>query len=114
MKKVLFSIVIMVVSVSMVQAATFSFTGSVKTIRTHDIKFGENVSWITLEGFTSAGTCKTRGNGHVLVRLKNDETGKRAYSAALSAKMASKTITVYVDDTQKDIDGIFLLEYIDV
>jgi len=94
------------------QAARTEYTGTVAIIRVHDSVEGANKSWFTLDGFTSWGSCGT-SNGGVLLRLRDDENGKRQFAMLTAAEVSGRKVRVGVDDTLKDNLGYCWAWYLD-
>lgn len=113
MKKFTQIICLAMVAIS-ANAATFNYTGEVALLRSHDIGLGLNSDWIALKGFGSAGICGISDEGYVVLRIKDDDHGKRQFSLALSAFMSGKQVGVNVDDTLKDASGYCFLRYINL
>lgn len=84
-------------------AETFSHSDTID--RLGAIMTREESDFVIVKGFTSAGSCPL-SNGLVAVRFSYGESGKRAYSIALAAKISGKKIRLTVDDTNKHpVDG---------
>lgn len=70
--------------------------------------FADEYDYVTLNGFTQAGSCQT-SSGLIVARFPYGESGQRAFSIALSAKMSGKKIMLSVDDANKHpIHGCFV------
>jgi hypothetical protein len=78
--------------------------GKVQYLRVHDEAEHPNwappIFWFTLEGVTSAGTCKV-WNGNVLFVMDSDA----ALSLILAAEMGDKELVVRFDDTKLNKDN---------
>ncbi len=83
-------------------ADTYRATGTIS--RMGIILNRDNVDFIIINGFTSAGTCPL-SSGLVVARFPNNDHGSRAYSMALAAKMSGKSIQLSVDDSVKNSEG---------
>jgi hypothetical protein len=100
---------------SQAYSAFFAASGEVKIVRVHDISLGENNSWFKIDGFTSAGSCKiSSDDGHVNIKLKDDDHGKAQFSILLSAKMSGKSVAVKVDESNVDQNGYCYARYVDL
>lgn len=94
-------------------ATRTEYTGTVAYMRVHDLSAeGADKSWFTLNGFTSFGTCGL-SNGGVLLKIKDDENGKRHFAMLTAAHIAGKRVRVGVDDVRKDNNGYCILWYLD-
>lgn len=92
-------------SSTMTHAAVGYKKGKVEYIRshntvTHSATWAPPNFWFTLEGVSSAGTCKT-WHGNVLFAMDNEQS----YSMILSAYMADKEISIRYDDANKNAHG---------
>lgn len=93
-------------------ATTYYFEGKVDFVRTHNAKImGKNNDWIAVQGVSSAGSCRA-WDGHVVLRITKKMD--RAYTAALQAQMAGKTVQVSVDDANQDESGACFLRWINI
>jgi len=73
--------------------------GTVKTIRGHDSTlWGPDSNFITVDGFTSAGSCATQ-DGLVTMTIRGYKLGDRQTAIALLAKTTGKMVRVSVDPT---------------
>lgn len=100
--------------VSLVNAQTYSHYGKVQQIRSHDLeRWGSNADWILVEGFNNGGNCRLYGDT-VLVRIKDDEHGKKQFSMVMMAYAMGKSVNVFVDDTVQDASGWCFLRYMDL
>ena len=93
-------------------ASEFTASGTVKNLRSHNESYGTDIDWVTIEGFTSAGSCGKRSDGSVRIAIKNDEYGKRQFSTLLAAKMSNVAVTVTVDDSYKSASNTCYLAYV--
>lgn len=93
-------------------AEVIVYTGKVSTLRSHESSLGPNNDWFALKGLDSAGACPS-DDGGVVIRLKDDEKGKRQFSMVMAAYMADKTVRVHIDDNLKDQHGYCFLRYVD-
>ncbi|MGH1487540.1 MAG: hypothetical protein ACRBCI_15100 [Cellvibrionaceae bacterium] len=93
---------ILLVSAQLSIAATYKSTNTI--YRLGVITNRDNVDYIIINGFTSAGTCPL-SLGLVVARFPNNEQGSRAYSMALAAKMSGRNIELGVDDSVKNAEG---------
>jgi fructose-1,6-bisphosphatase/inositol monophosphatase family enzyme len=91
------------------QATSYSGTGTVALVRSHDADV--SADWFQITGVASLGTCPVY-NGLVLFVLKDDDRSWRHFAMALSAKRAGATITAWVDDTKLNPGGYCYLQYI--
>ena len=91
-----------------VEAATYSGTGTVAVVRSHDAAV--STDWFQLSGVTSLGTCPVY-NGLVMFLIKDDDRGWRHFALALSAKRANATVTAWVDDTKVTPQGYCYVQY---
>jgi len=92
-------------------ATTYSHTSTVDRIGS--IQTRSDSDYVILSGFTTAGSCP-RSDGLVIARFASNDAGNRAYSLALSAKMAGGTIRVAVDDDVKNPDGSCMVKSIEM
>lgn len=82
-------------------AATTTYSGTVAYLRVHDLAAeGVNSTWVTISGFTSFGTCGVQGEG-VILKIKDDDNGKRQFAMLTAAHIAGKKVLVGVDDARK-------------
>ena len=113
----MFRIIILMASVlfsSLLSAQQYSHTGNVMKLRSHDLtNYGAGVDWVSIQGFQSAGLCKLSGP-YVVIRVKDDDHGKKQFSMLLAAKISNRTVTVWVDDTYSDVGGYCYLSFIDI
>lgn len=109
MKKLIFFTLFL--SSQLVLADTYK---SVDTIyRLGTVLTRDNADFIIINGFTSAGTCPL-SSGLVVARFPSGESGARAYSLALAAKMAGKNVELAVDDTIKNSNGQCLVKSLEI
>lgn len=100
-----------------VHANQYTFTGSVTFLRVHDMRWTNvtndplGVDWFVLSTFNpgAAGTCASNS-----VRIKNDLDGQRMYKLILAARMTNTTVTIHLDEANKDAAGFCYLDYVDM
>lgn len=109
MKRIICSIACMV-ALNSANAATYTFSGKVTFLRTHDSHFGTNYDWFSLDTFTPTSVPTCPGN---LARIKDDIKGQRMYKVLLTAKMLQTSVQISLDDAFKDTSGYCFLQYID-
>lgn len=110
MKLTLF--IILLFSTTLAKAEKFNLTGKIDRIGA--ILTREESDFIILEGATDAGTCP-KSSGFAAARFPYGESGSRAYSLALAAKMADKEVSIAIDDTIKHaVDGGCILQSISI
>ena len=73
-----------------VTAEDIHFTGHVKIVRSHDLHFGEDVDWIGIEGFATAGDCKV-DEGLVVIPSINPVSNR---SLIISVSAVSRKIFI--------------------
>lgn len=73
----------------------------------------DNVDYMIISGFTSAGTCPL-SEGLVVARFPNNDRGARAYSMALAAKMSGKNIELGVNDSVKNAEGSCFVQTLEI
>ncbi len=100
MKVLLLTILLVATQLSI--ADTYRSTNTIQ--RMGVITNRDNVDYIIINGFTSAGTCPL-SLGLVVARFPNNDRGSRAYSMALAAKMSGKSVKLSVDDSVKNAEG---------
>jgi hypothetical protein len=108
-----FSILAFMVVSGVAQAATFYSTS---TIKSFTLMSSANASYedaFTLNGFTSAGTCLVE-NGYVVVRVRDDERGKKQISLLMAAKLANKEVTIRVREDRVDAYGSCYLDVLTI
>jgi len=87
-------------------AETYKHTDTIKTLGA--TVFEEEYDFVVLNGFAEAGSCQ-KSSGLIAARFPYGESGQRAYSIALAAKMSGKKITLAVDDANKHpVHGCFV------
>jgi hypothetical protein len=95
-------------------ANSYTGTGTVATIHLHDsVNWPVGATpqnWAALAGFTSAGNCRTSG-GLVVIKIRDDDRGKQHTSTLTAAKLAGRSVTVDLDDTQITSDGWCILQW---
>ncbi len=74
---------------------------TVHFIRTHD----SGLDWFSLSGFFSSTTTCPTYSGYVVLKVRDDEKGRRMMALVTAAYLAGKSITVDIDDGLKDSDG---------
>jgi hypothetical protein len=95
-------------------AEPFSYTGTVKKIRSHDEGlYSFAVDWAAIEGFSYAGSCKTSG-GDVVLRLRDGSRADRQFAMFMAANLSNRAVSVTVDDTVKDGAGYCFLRHVDL
>ena len=94
MIKVILSVFIISFSYSSF-SEVFQHTGKVNRIGS--ILTRDDSDYVFLEGLTDAGQCP-KSSGYVTIRIPNSESGNRAYSTILAAKLANKNVFISVDD----------------
>ena len=92
-------------------SATYSASGTVSLLRSHDSTLG-GLDWFALTNLSSLGTCGVY-NGMVIVRFNDDDRGWRQFAMVLAARTKNSTLTVTIDDSKKDSYGYCLLQYLD-
>jgi hypothetical protein len=103
--------VAMLVAQEPAQATEFTASGTVVLLRTFDSSVGVDEGGMTLQNFTSAGTCPLL-SGRVHMRIRGDSAGSRQFTVALTGMALSRAVTVQVDDTLKDSAGVCFLRFI--
>lgn len=96
MEKILALFLISILSSFKVMAGNGFVKGTVEYIRVHDtqnLNWKPPIFWLTLNGVTSAGQCKTWA-GNVLFVMDSEA----ALSLALSAYMSGKEVAIRYDD----------------
>lgn len=90
-------------------AAQYMKAGLVAGIYIEDQASGGTTAF-TIAGFTAADAgnqCSTN-DGMVIVRIRNDEAGKRQFAIVLAAHMAKKSIRVRIDTVKSDGSSCYL------
>ncbi len=93
------------------QATETQKVGTVGLIRTHDVTLG--LDWFGLAGLTSWSSCPSV-SGYVVLKVKDDDKGKRMMSLVTAAFLAGRQITVDIDDTFKDPNGYCYVKWLQV
>ena len=112
MKKTIIAL-ILIASSNIASAAFFTHTGAISILRTHDSNIGTDVDWVSVSGFTVAGSCRT-SSGYVVVRIRDDAKGQRQYAMVLSAAMGGQMVTLRLNEDVKDSAGYCYLDYMDI
>src|SRR5258708_9212145 len=100
MKRVVFLLTTLLLSVSETYAAPFSASATVYTLRSRDsVFFGTDADWFSLVGVTSLGTCPIGDGGYVVIMFRDDSRGQRMFSLVLPAKSAVIPPTIPADQT---------------
>lgn len=94
---------LLLLSTSYASAEINSAEGPVKDILLRTS--AEPLAIFYLHGVSSVGSCRQFGMG-VALSLSDDEKGRAMYSLLLASYMASKSVKVVVDDSNKYDDGI--------
>jgi hypothetical protein len=97
-------------------ATVYQQTEKVLTITSIDhVVFGDNRDSVRIVGFSAAGTCGT-DNGLVAIvfRGSGDEGKKAQLSILLSAMMSDRSVTITVDDAQKNSLGFCYLRTVTI
>jgi hypothetical protein len=68
--------------------------------------------WFALYNVASLGTCGTY-SGMVIVRIADDDRGKRHFAALLAARSQGATVSIAIDYNVKDSGGYCFLRYMD-
>jgi hypothetical protein len=93
-------------------ANAYVASGTVVNIYTNDLNwFGANTDWFDVSGVTSLGTCGT-SQGYVVFRIRDDVRGQRMFAGLTAAKLAGNSITVSVDEQDKDSTGFCFAQWI--
>jgi hypothetical protein len=95
-------------------ATEFGATGTVVGARAYDSTLGVDTGYVTINGFSSAGSCPVNNSNRVLMRVRGDSAGNRLFAVALTAQAVSRTATVRVDDAIKDPGGACILLWIEM
>jgi len=117
MKKILFLVTFLFTYQA--HATSYQHAGAIDILRTHDQSQFPNNDWITLEGFSTAGTCLTY-QGAVILIINTDDSGvdktrgDRMYANILLAKSGGKTVRVGVDDTYVNGSGYCYIRWINI
>lgn len=74
---------------------------------------GDNKDYILVNGFDSAGNCPN-AQGLVVAKFQTTESGNRAYSLAVAAKLSGKQIRLVVNDTSKNQEGFCYVRAIEL
>lgn len=83
-------------------AEIVSHTGTVKELVAKDSTMqGQNTSYVEINGFDTAGSCK-KGSFFVRAIIRDNDSGNRMYSMLLGAVMANKDVKIQVDDGFKN------------
>lgn len=109
MRYLLILLFVIVSSFAYAETNRFEYTGNVLEILSSENKTNDSDHPLALafvEDFKSAGDCYVAGsNGHVTVKIRNNEQGKAQLSMILSAYMAGKKVRVRLDDTIENRDS---------
>ena len=91
-------------------AEKFTIEGEIYRIGA--IMIREESDFIVLDRKDEVGSCP-KPEGYVVARIPYGESGDRAYSIALAAKLAGKPVHIAIDDTNKHpVDGGCMLQSI--
>jgi len=88
--------------VTNVNAAQYIKEGTIHRLGAIDSR--QDADFVILNGFTEAGSCPLSG-GLVVGRFHSGDNGSRSFAIALAAKMAGKSITLVVNDSDKNSNG---------
>lgn len=98
---------------SWASATIYYVTGTVSFVMAQDSDFGADSDWFTLNGVSPQGGCGGGGVGSAMgIAIKDDQNGSRQYALVLAAWTAGTTISVRVDDTYKNANGVCYAEFI--
>jgi len=93
-------------------AAPYTATGTVTNVQSVDPSTSTTYypgsalgDWFVLSGFTAAGNCHKADTGQILVEVKNDVAGRRQYTTVLTAMTLGRTVSIAIDDSNRDANG---------
>jgi hypothetical protein len=95
-------------------ATEFTATGNVVAARAYDSTLGVDTGYVTITGFSSAGSCPVNINNRVMMRVRGDSAGNRLFAVALTGQALGRTVTLRIDDAIKDPGGTCFLQYIEM
>ena len=113
MKKLISISVLLFMLPGFAGADTFYNTSTVKALNVMSSANAAFDDSVTLNGFTSAGTCGTE-NGFVVIRVRDDERGKKQFSLLMAAKLAGKEVTVRLREDRVDANGQCYLDVLTI
>jgi hypothetical protein len=98
---------------SWASATIYYVTGTVELIMAQDSGFGPNSDWFSLNGVGPQGGCPSGGGttSNMAIALKDDGNGSRQYAFILAAFTQGLTLTVRVEDTNKNGPGQCYAEF---
>jgi hypothetical protein len=95
-------------------ATIYYVSGTVQLVMAQDSGFGANSDWFSLNGVAPHGTCPGGGGttSNMVIAMKDDQYGSRQYAFVLAAFMTGTSLTVRVDDANKNAGGGCYAEFI--
>ena len=94
-------------------ATQYKATGTINFLRVVDRGFGGDINWISVSGFTSAGSCPS-ASGHLALVMRDDSRGQQMLQLAQTARLANIPVSVSVDDAYRGESNFCLIQNISI